>query len=120
MTDRSDHIEGLRLSQMNPSDIDVFFRTLAGRVPYRTSDELAPVLSDLRGRIKQLVIDLGSADAVALDASLVDRHCELLVDQFAAMKRRHWKARIGDNRTIDYVRDAIGEISADLHALTVS
>lgn len=115
---RQEHIEGLRLSQLNPADIDVFFKTLARRVPAAVPDEQRAVLSSVRNRIKQLAIDMGSADAMTIDASMVERNCELLVEQFQGMKRRHWKTRIGENRTIDYVREQIGEISADLHELS--
>ncbi|MCP3937801.1 MAG: hypothetical protein GY708_20830 [Actinomycetia bacterium] len=118
MSTRDEHIDGLYLSHLTPVDIDVFFRTLARRVPGGVPDHLAPVLSSCRKRIKQLATDMGSADAATIDASLVERMCELLVEQFQGMKRRQWKARIGENRTIDYVRSAIGEISADLHELT--
>ncbi|MEZ5281881.1 MAG: hypothetical protein R2770_15590 [Acidimicrobiales bacterium] len=118
MDPRQEHIEGLNLSKLNPVDIDVFFRTLARRVPHAVVDDKRALLSSARNRIKQLAIDMGSADAISLDASRVERMCELLVEQFQGMKRRQWKARIGENRTIDYVREQIGEISADLHELS--
>ncbi len=117
MTTRDEYIEGLYLSQLTPADIDVFFKTLARRVPGRVPDHLVPVLSACRQRIKQLATDMGSADAAVLDGSLVEQMCELLVEQFQGMKRRQWKARVDENRTIDYVRSVIGEISADLHEL---
>jgi hypothetical protein len=117
-SERDEHIAGLGINKMTPSDMDVFFKRLSQRVPARTSDELAHVLGSVRDRIKQLAVDLGSVDAREVNPSNVERTCELVVDQFAQMRRRDWKARIDDTTTIDFVRQQVGEISVDLHDLS--
>lgn len=117
-SERDEHIAGLGINKMTPSDMDVFFKRLSQRVPARTSDELAHVLGSVRDRIKQLAVDLGSVDAREVNPSNVERTCELVVDQFAQMRRRDWKARIDDTTTIDFVRQQVGEISVDLHELS--
>ncbi len=117
-SDRDEHIAGLGINKMTPSDMDVFFKRLSQRVPARTSNELADTLASVRRRIKQLAVDLGSVDAREVDPSNVERTCELVVDHFAQMRRRDWKARIDDTTTIDFVRRQVGEISVDLHDLS--
>ena len=117
-SERDEHIAGLGINKMTPSDMDVFFKRLSQRVPARTSDELAHVFGSVRDRIKQLAVDLGSVDAREVNPSNVERTCELVVDQFAQMRRRDWKARIDDTTTIDFVRQQVGEISVDLHDLS--
>lgn len=118
MTSRQDHIDGLRLGQMTPADIEVFFRLLPNRMPRATVDELRAVLDAARGRVRQTAIDLGSVDARTADITDVGDTSELVIDQLKQMKRRDWKSRIDGTKTVDYVRRQVGEISADLHELT--
>ena len=118
VTDRQEHIDGLGLSKMTPADIEVFFRLLPNRMPKGAPKELQSTLDQARSRVKQLAVDLGSVDARSADASDVEGTCELVIDQLVQMKRRQWRSRIDGTKTIDHVRQQVGEISADLHALS--
>lgn len=115
--DRAEHIAGLNVGQLTPADIDYFFRTLAERVPRRVPDIRMDVLRTLRGRLQQLAVDLGKTTATSLDPADIDANVAALLERLGQMKRRHWRGKLGGQRTIDHLRDQIGEISADLREL---
>ncbi|MFT7650845.1 MAG: hypothetical protein ACI8Y4_005620 [Candidatus Poriferisodalaceae bacterium] len=116
--DRQEHIEGLQINQLNPVDIDYFFRSLADRMPRRANDEQQPLLDGLRQRIRDLALDLGNTKAKRLHADDTEGACALMVAQIGQMRRRQWRDRIDGVKKIDHVRAQVGEISADLRELT--
>ena len=116
--DRQEHIEGLRLDQLTPADIDYFFRTLARRVPRRVNNQQQDLLKRLRGRVRYLGVALGNSTAKQLRPDDLDGACEVMVAQVGQMRRRQWRGKIDGQRKLDFVREQVGEISADLRELT--
>jgi hypothetical protein len=116
--DRQEHIEGLRLDQLTPADIDYFFRTLARRVPRRVNNQQQDLLKRLRGRVRYLGVALGNSTAKQLRPDDLDGACEVMVAQVGQMRRRQWRGKIDGQRKLDFVRKQVGEISADLRELT--
>jgi hypothetical protein len=115
--DRQEHIEGLRLDQLTPADIDYFFRTLARRVPRRVNNQQQDLLKRLRGRVRYLGVALGNSTAKQLRPDDLDGACEVMVAQVGQMRRRQWRGKIDGQRKLDFVREQVGEISADLREL---
>jgi len=115
--DRQEHIEGLRLDQLTPADIDYFFRTLARRVPRRVNNQQQDLLKRLRGRVRDLGVALGNSTAKQLRPGDLDGACEVMVAQVGQMRRRQWRGKIDGQRKLDFVREQVGEISADLREL---
>lgn len=95
--DRQEHIEGLRLDQLTPADIDYFFRTLARRVPRRVNNQQQDLLKRLRGRVRYLGVALGNSTAKQLRPDDLDGACEVMVAQVARCAAGNGAARSMDS-----------------------
>ena len=58
-------------------------------------------------------------DGATLRVRLLGRGQPVLKLNGLGMKRRDWRARIAGTRVLEHLRNEIGEISADLHEMSV-
>ncbi|NCG41687.1 MAG: hypothetical protein GWP30_12000 [Actinobacteria bacterium] len=114
---RLDHISGLSLSSLTPADVEYFFRTLNTRVPSSVSEVNQPLLKQLQGRLHSLCSSLGDPLAASRPSTATNSHLAVITERLDGLKRRDWRKRSEGMRLLDILREAIGEISADLHEL---
>jgi len=115
--DRAAYIEGLNADGMMPADIEVFIRMLPKRVPRGAREEQAELLASTRQRIVDIAVNVGVPNVSRLPADDVTEVVEAIVGQLSQLKRRQWKSTKNGDRLLDVMRDAVAEISADLHEL---
>ena len=118
LMNRLDHISGLSLGSLTPADVEYFFRTLNTRVPCSVGEVNQPLLRQLQVRLHSLCSSLGDPlDSIETIGQQRTRISSVITERLDGLKRRDWRKRSEGVRLLDILREAIGEISADLHEL---